>query len=383
MHRQIPEFFETVLSNLSKAFDCLPHDLIVAKLDACGFSTESLKLINSYLTERKQRVKMNDQFSSCLDIAVGVPQGSILGPLLFNIFLCDMFLFCNDIDFANYEDDNKSHCIGKTPEELISQLEKSSKSIFEWFENNGLKGNLYKCHLLLSKNDNFGANINENRISNTRFEKLLGVTFDNQLNFNHHISKVCKTASNKLHALARISHYMDENKRKVLFNSYFSSQFTYCPLIWMNHNKSINKKINNLHERALRLIYCDHSSNFREVLQRNNSVKIHQQNIQALAIMMYRAVNKIAPTIVSELFSFSNVNYSLRNGSQFHQPSANTLWNGQETISYLGPKIWNMLPEEMKQNSSLFAFKREIKQWVPNNCPCRICKNYLRNIGFI
>ena len=87
--------------------------------------------------------------------------------------------------------------------------------------------------MLLSKNESFEANINENRISNTRFEKLLGVTFDNQLNFNHHISKICKIASNKLHSLARLSHYIDEDK--------FSSQFNYCPL-WMNHNKLINKK---------------------------------------------------------------------------------------------------------------------------------------------
>ena len=144
MHRQISEYFETVLSkfqcgfrkgystqdcllamvenckkaldqgneygalltDLSKVFDCLPHDLIVAKLHAYGFSIDSLKLINSYLTERKQRVKINDQFSSWLDIIVGVPQGSILGLLLFNIFLCDMFFFCNDIDFASYADNN-------------------------------------------------------------------------------------------------------------------------------------------------------------------------------------------------------------------------------------------------------------------------------------
>ena len=85
--------YGALLTDLSKAFDCLPHDLIVAKLHAYGFSIESLKLINSYLTERKQRVKMNDQFSSWLDIIVGVPRGSILGWLLFNIFLCDMFLF--------------------------------------------------------------------------------------------------------------------------------------------------------------------------------------------------------------------------------------------------------------------------------------------------
>ena len=144
----------------------------------------------------------------------------------------------------------------------------------------------------------------------------------------------------------------------------------------MNCNKSINKKINNLHERALRLIYCDHSSDFQELLQRDNSVTIHHKNIQALAIMMYKVVNNVAPTIVSELFSYSNVNYNLRSGSPVSSTSANTVWNGQETISYLGPKIWNMVPEEMKQKSSLFAFKRESKQWVPNTCPCRICKNY-------
>ena len=82
---------------------------------------ESLKLINSYLTERKQRVKINDQFSSWLDIVAGIPQWSILGPLLFNIFLCDMFLFCKDIDSARYADDNTPCCIGKTSEEVISQ----------------------------------------------------------------------------------------------------------------------------------------------------------------------------------------------------------------------------------------------------------------------
>ena len=109
--------------------------------------------------------------------------------------------FCNDIDFASYAYDNTPYCIGKTPEEVITQLEESSKSIFEWFENNGLKDNLDKCHLPLSKNGNFESNINEIRISNTRFEKLLEVTFDNQLNFNHHVSKICKTVIKFMHSL--------------------------------------------------------------------------------------------------------------------------------------------------------------------------------------
>ena len=97
--------YGALLTDLSKAFDCLLHDLIVAKLHAYSFSIDSLKLINSYLTERKQKVKINDQFSSWLDIVVGVPRGSILGPFLFNIFLCDVFRSCNGIDFASYADE--------------------------------------------------------------------------------------------------------------------------------------------------------------------------------------------------------------------------------------------------------------------------------------
>ena len=114
-----------------------------------------MKLTNSYLTERKQRVKINGKFSSCLNIVVGAPQWSILGRLLFDIFLCDIFLFCNGIDFASYTDDSILYCIGKTPEEVISKLEKSSKSICKWFDNKRMKDNTDKCLLLLSKFANF------------------------------------------------------------------------------------------------------------------------------------------------------------------------------------------------------------------------------------
>ena len=93
-----------LLTDLSKAFDCLPHELLIAKLDAYGFGKSSLKLIHSYLSNRKQRVKVNDIYSSRSEVLFEIPQGSILGPLLFNIFICDMFYFLEDFDIANYAD---------------------------------------------------------------------------------------------------------------------------------------------------------------------------------------------------------------------------------------------------------------------------------------
>ena len=103
--------FGTLLSDLSKAFDCLPHDLIIAKLNAYGFSLSASKLIHNYLSHRKQRTKINSSQISWEEILFGVPQGSILGPFLFNIFVCDFFLVMNHVEFASYADDNTPYVV--------------------------------------------------------------------------------------------------------------------------------------------------------------------------------------------------------------------------------------------------------------------------------
>ena len=97
--------FGALLIDLSKDFDCIPHELIIAKLEAYGFQTDALRFVHDYLSNRKQRVKLNETFSSWKDIEYGVPQGSILGPFLFNMYLCDLFYFLGNLDIASYADD--------------------------------------------------------------------------------------------------------------------------------------------------------------------------------------------------------------------------------------------------------------------------------------
>ena len=106
--------FGALLTDLSKAFDYIPHDLIIAKLEAYDFHIDTLKLIHDYLSNRKQRVKVNDAYSSWKDIFYGVPQGSILGPLLFNIDLCDLFCFLEDLDIASSADDTTIYMVIET-----------------------------------------------------------------------------------------------------------------------------------------------------------------------------------------------------------------------------------------------------------------------------
>ena len=140
--------YGALLTDLSKAFDCLPLVLLIAKLHAYGLDIKSLKLMFSYLINRKQRVKINGTYSSWSEILFGVPQGSILGPLLFNIFICDLFLFIQNFDIANYADDNTPYSAINNIADVLSNLKLQSNILNNWFKGNYMKANPGKYHLL-------------------------------------------------------------------------------------------------------------------------------------------------------------------------------------------------------------------------------------------
>ena len=376
--------FGTLLTDLSKAFDCLSHELIIAKLNAYGFSLTALNLIQNYLSKRQQRTKINQSYSSWEEILFGVPQGSILGPILFNIFLNDLFLIVKDVKFASYADDNTIYYSGNETDDVIDSLQLSANKLFLWFADNQMKGNADKCHLIMSTKDTPKIQVGESLIETSNCEKLLGVNIDSKLTFDTHVNVLCRKANNKLRALARATPYMNIEKKKLLMNSFFNAQFNYCPLIWMLHSRSNNNKIKHLHERCLRLTYCDKTSSYEKLLEKDGSVSIHHRNIQSLAIEMYKVKNKIAPIITANIFCPMPENhYNLRNQNDFEIPFVRTVYHGTESISCLGPKIWNIVPPEFKQNKSLNSFKKIIREWVPLNCPCRLCKRYVDGVGFL
>ena len=376
--------FGILLTDLSKAFDCLPHDLFVAKLSAYGFDNKALCFTYDYLKNRKQRTKISGIYSCWQKILYGVPQGSILGPLLFNIDLCDMFFILDEYDIANYANDSTSYVSDRNTEEVIASLEEVSKCIFQWFRDREFQGNASKCHVLLSTNKKVHINIGTAQIENSQFEKLLGVTLDSRLTFEKHIQQICGKASSKLKALARITPLMDIEKRKILMNAFFNAQFSYCPLTWMFHSRNLNNKINKLHERCLRIVYKNNTSSYEDLLEIDNSVSIHTRNLQSLATELHKIVNGFSPDIMKDVFPFNtNASYNIRNRRTFRSRPVRTVNFGSETLSYLAPKIWELIPENFKTLESVASFKTAIKKWKPDNCLCRLCREYIYQVGFV
>ena len=203
------------MTDLSKAIGCLSHAILIAKLDAFGFDKMSLKLVHKYLSNRKQSAKINDSYSSQTEILYGVPQGSILGPLLFNI-LYEMFYFLENYEIANYVDDTTPYSSQRNHQFVFEELEKYSAILFKWLGNNFMKVNIDKSHLLISGHTKLTSNmdITESEMK----QELLGITIDSNLSFGEHVNNICKNANQKLNNLAQLSSYTDIQKRKVIMN---------------------------------------------------------------------------------------------------------------------------------------------------------------------
>ena len=167
-------------------------------------------------------------------------------------------------------------------------------------------------------------------------------------------------------------------------NASFNSQFNYCPLIWMCHNRENNNKINRPHERCLRIIYNDKRSSFNALLEKDGSVSIHERNIKILATEMFKVSKNLALPQMQEIFKLKDQpHYNLRYNSLFFRSLVKSVYKDTESLPFLGPKIWDILPDTYKDMPDLNSFKLALKRWRPVSCPCRICKVYIANVGFV
>ena len=162
---------------------------------------------------------------------------------------------------------------------------------------------------------------------------------------------------------------MTFDQRRLILNSFIRSHFPNCPIVWMFHSRNLNERINHIHKRALRIVYKDSKSSFQELLIEDDSLNIHHRNLQSLVTK-----NGLSPELMNDVFEFIEKPYSLRTTSLFRSRRICPTKNGIETPFYLGPKLWNLLPNEYKIIESFADFKAKIK---------RLWKTYIHKIGFI
>ena len=217
----------------------------------------------------------------------------------------------------------------------------------------------------------------ENKRGKSRSEvKLLGITIDDKLSFTTHIENLCSTASNRLRALARINKFISFEQAKRLSEAYIIPTFTYCPLIWMYCSKTANNLINKMRKRSLRVIYEMEDANFEDLLIKDSSWTIHENNIHTLLIEIYKSLNHISPPIMQEFFDLKVTPCSLRNNNILRLPKTNTSRYGTEALCFKGSIIWNIVPNQYKNLNSLDKFKQQIKMWKPTTCTCNVCRAY-------
>ena len=265
------------------------YDLLIIKLAAYSVDENLLMYIYSYLSNSKQCVCINNVRSKFQNVISGVPQGSIVGPTLVNCFFNDLFYFIDKASVHNFADDNSLSVFESNIKNLKLILEPESKTAISCFQSNKMIVNPGKFQGIIidEKKQNHTAeyiSIDQKNIKTSSSIKLLGVHIDDKLNFNLHITKICRSAANQLHALIRLRMFLNFEEKKALLNSYFYANFNYCPFVWMfSSAKSLNK-VESLQKRGLRFLYEDYVSSYEELLQKAGKVTMKVNRLRSLCI---------------------------------------------------------------------------------------------------
>ena len=324
------------------------------------------KLIYDYLTNRKQRCKVGSEYSTWQEVQDGVPQGSVLGPLLFNIFINDFFYFIHESDVCNFADDNSIYTSGKTIEEVTCKLERDMKIAMQWFRDNSMAANPKKFQLMFLGTKNIVKkclNIDGNKCISTTSILLLGINIDWKLSFNNHVNVICSKAAAKLKALYRLRSKLTSAQKVILYNSFIRSLFNYCPVVWMFCGKTANANINNIQRKALQTLYNDFNSSYDDLLQKGNHLTIHDMNKCHLLVEVYKCIHNINPPFLNT-FEQKYTNRNLRIKNLLKLPKASTKSWGLHSFSYRGSRSWNDLPDDIKELNSVVRFKPPSKTLI-------------------
>ena len=366
----------TVFLDLTKAFDLVNHKLLLQKLAAYKFSNNTQLWFQSYLTGPSQQVNISGKLSDPQQIAAGVPQGSVLGPLLFLVYINDLPLSIQTCMLDLFADDATLSSSDPSILNLTNCLNEDLKNFQDWCIRNNMVVNVPKTKAMFLASRTAANKILENRpdlklsdetINISTKEKLLGVHIDNTLSWTAQVESIIKKCNSLLHLLNRIKCYLPIHTRKIFFNAYILPHIDYCCTVWGNINSTLTDCMIKLQKRAARII-LDKGIDTPSV-EMFNQLSWNRVTFQK-AVMMYKIFNNLTPSYLPEYFKMTSDIHqrSLRSTAEnfLYIPKPNTELF-RKSLSYSGSKIWNAIPDHIKRSTCIAHFKRDYLKWTFHN----------------
>lgn len=361
-----------VMLDLKKAFDTVDFDLLMQKLRCYGIDEHALCWFKSYLHERSQFTTVNGVSSDFLPVQCGIPQGSILGPLLFILHINDLPVGLKHCKVSMYADDTILYFASKDCYELEKKVNEDLKYVKRWLVLNKLNLNTNKTEYMVLGtksrlksigNTTLNINIDGTPLKRVTHCKHLGVSVDENLSWTDHIKSVQKKCSSGLYMLKSIRNIVDKDTMKLVYNALISSHLSYCNIIWDNCGKSFQNTLQKLQNRAARIINntpWDSSGSYN--LNKLEWENLERKRKEDIAIMMYNILHNNAPSYLIEKFSIRNRPYNTRSSNlcvNIIQPKTNS---AKRTFTYRGAHLWNSLPHDVQSAQTKFSFKTALKR---------------------
>lgn len=302
--------------------------------------------------------------------------------MLWNIYQNDLFYVQRECQLSAYADDHQLYYVHEDPEQVAKGINKEGKETSGWYSDNFLVGNLSKYQaMIISKNSQqLEVKIDSNTVKSTEELELLGVVIDRDLSFTEHISASGKKASMRVGVLMRMRKLISVEAKLRIYKAAILPYLTYCGLAWHFCKSSDGRKLERVHERGLRAVYCDFSSPYSELLSRAHLTSLYNRRLQDIAIFMFKVKHRLLPVNIINLFRNSPSNYNLRNSDFFIQ-RYNTVRFGKHSLRFFGPYLWSKLPSKDRASKSLTIFKssirkRDLTALVTESCTnCNLCNS--------
>ena len=357
-----------IFLDLKKAFDTVDHQILLSKLNYYGIHGKSFKWFQSYLENRTQKCSVNGSLSNSYTLKCGVPQGTILGPLLFLLYINDL-PNCLSNKPRMYADDTHLTYAGSNLENVQFCLNEDLANVFNWLQANKLTLNMTKTEFMLigsrQRLNTLTASptirMTNTQVSQVTATKSLGVIIDDKLDWHSHIEKLTKKIASGIGALKRIRYLIPASTLHLIYQALVKPLFDYCDIVWGNCGKTLRDKLQKLQNRAARVLtFSNYYADATELLEFLGWKNLARQQEIHKATMVFRCLHGLAPEYLYSKFTWRDSAYVLRDSeNKLNVPLPRTDYY-RKSFSYNGATLWNSLPCDIRNTESLGVFKRKI-----------------------